>query len=813
VNVAHAVATDGRGRAARPPAAPWWGDGGEEPPARALLPPWLARLTGFAALAALGALEWQRMVGGLSSGRALLWLLAALAVAVVLVLAGRASGRRRRLLAFGAVGGGAIAAFAVSGIDLALVRPGHWDDLATGLVDGAQALGTVKLPYEAAEPWPGVVLELLGAGLLVLAALLAFWPRADDRGYPFLSLAVLLVLVASPVVSLGGARPVLLGTALAALCVCFLWLERLPLRPGLGVAALLALALAGALPLAAVTDRGEPWFDYKAFAENLGPDDPVRFLWNQDYGPIDWPRDGNEVLRVKSDQPFYWKAANLEDFDGTAWRQRRPGEVTEPRDGDVPEDWRNRPGWTSTIEVSIRRMRSTAVISAGATMAVESSSKPLAPSGLPGTYDANPPLRRGDSYTLQVHVPKPTGGTLRQADTGLRGLQGDDLVATLPLLPGRELSYHQLGRGGQGSVDRAVLHVRPYGDQRGPYLEFRGPGVSLFRVDRVLRRTGYWRTWQLAQRLKRGTHTPLEYIVKVNRYLQTGFSYSERPRPVPSGAAPLDGFLFDTKEGYCQHFSGAMALLLRFGGVPARVVSGFSPGGYSKRRGAWIVRDTDAHAWVEAWFDGSGWVTYDPTPDATPARSQIAALEDAPPPAAAPSGSSAAGAAGPGGAARRGGGLRGDLRYDLMRDSAAGTAIGPAASGGAPWWPWALGAVALLALPAVAVVALRRRSRGEPMPPLERAVAELEAALRRAGRPAPTGTTLRQLESRLGNDPEATAYLRALSAARYGPAQPPPTATQRRALRRALGDGLGLSGRVRAWWALPPRGARRRATP
>ena len=87
------------------------------------------------------------------------------------------------------------------------------------------------------------------------------------------SLAALLVLTASPVVSMGGTRPLLLGTALTVLTVCFLWLERLPLRPGLGVAALIGLALAGALPLASAADRGEPWFDYQAFAEGLGPKD------------------------------------------------------------------------------------------------------------------------------------------------------------------------------------------------------------------------------------------------------------------------------------------------------------------------------------------------------------------------------------------------------------------------------------------------------------------------------------------------------------------------------------------------------------
>jgi transglutaminase-like putative cysteine protease len=779
---------------------PWWDHGSEAPPTGALLAPWIARLAGFAALAALGALEWQRMVAGLSSGRALLWLLAAVAVAVGLVFDG---GRARRSpLALPTVAAGGVAlAVVVSGLDLGLLGPRRWDDLFPGLLDGVQALGTVALPYAAASPWPGVVLELLGPLLLVAAALLAFWPRGSERGYPFLSLALLLVLVASPVVSLGGTRPVALGLVLTALCVCFLWLERLPLRPGLGVAALLGIALAGALPLAAAADRGEPWFDYKAFAEGLGPDDPIRFAWNQDYGAIDWPRDGNEVMRVKSDQPFYWKAANLEDFDGTAWRARRPGEVNEPQDGDVPEDWRNRPGWTSTIEVSIRRMRTRAVIAAGTTMAVESSSKPFTRSGTPGTYDANPDLRRGDSYTLQVHVPKPTGGALQTSDTGLGGRQLDDLLLTLPLR--RPLTYHELGRGGTGSVDRTVLHVRPYGDPRHAYLEFPGAGRSLFHIDRVMRQTGYWRTWQLAQRLKQGTKTPLEYIVRVNRYLQTGFSYSERPTPTRPGVAPLDGFLFDTKDGYCQHFSGAMAMLLRMGGVPARVASGFSPGGFSKRRDAWIVRDTDAHAWVEAWFDGSGWVTYDPTPAATPARSQIAALADAPPPAPVTPSASSGGGSGTAGGGGRVGRLRGDLRYDLLRDSASGSPGSASAGGGTPWWVWAL--IGVAALGAGTLAAARLRRRGEPLPPLERAIAELEAALRRAGRPAPTGTTLRQLEARLGGSPEAIAYLRALSAARYGPATATPTPAQRRALRRALGDGLGFGGRVRAWWALPPR--------
>src|SRR6185436_3112918 len=65
----------------------------------------------------------------------------------------------------------------------------------------------------------------------------------------------------------------------------------------------------------------------------------------------------------------------------------------------------------------------------------------------------------------------------------------------------------------------------------------------------------------------------------------------------------------------------------RMGGIPARVAVGFSPGGYRSKAQEWVVSDTDAHSWVEAWFDGIGWVTFDPTPPDTPARSQVAAIE------------------------------------------------------------------------------------------------------------------------------------------------------------------------------------------
>ena len=251
-----------------------------------------------------------------------------------------------------------------------------------------------------------------------------------------------------------------------------------------------------------------------------------------------------------------------------------------------------------------------------------------------------------------------------------------------------------------------------------------------------------------------------------------------------------------------------MAMLLRMGGIPTRVVTGFSPGGYSKSKRAWIVRDTDAHSWVEAWFDDWGWVTFDPTPAGTPARSQIAALERPAEESGTDRGDAAAGDAG---SAARIGGVRPDLLGTQSGPGGAGGGEGADDDGGVAWWWIALAVPFVLALIAWLVIEWRRRSLG-PAAALDRAVAELEAALRRAGRPAGAGTTLQQLEQRLGGTPAAAAYLRALRAGRYAPSAPaadgrrPPRAAARAGERprpgghpaRALGAAALAVGARRA---------------
>jgi protein-glutamine gamma-glutamyltransferase len=762
----------------------------------ALLPPSVARLGGFAALALLGALQWQRMVGGLSSGRALVWVLVAVAAAAAVMRADRLR-RLRGPATLAVVPLALFAAYAASGLPLVLLKPRRIDELGAGLSQGAEALSSVQLPYAGADPWPSDTLQLLGAMLCVAAALLAFWPRdrssAGAGGYMFLSLSLLLVLVAAPLVSIGGTQPVLLGAVLTALTVCFLWLDRIPLRPGVGIAAMLALAVAGALPLASAADGEEPWFDYKTFAEGLGPDDPIAFDWGHSYGPLNWPRDGSEVLRVATTRPSYWKIRNLDDFDGSEWLD---GEVrlggSDPQ-LELPPEWQVQAGWREKFRVTLRRMQTRDVLTAGTTLDVDDTAKIVGPAGEPGTWRAQSEFRGGDSYTVESYVPRPSPQQLADSSAGADPRRAPDLNLVVPV------AGDASGAPGAPAVPVQVRFppFQPRGGDLIPYAQY----PTLVRShdgNRALRRSAYARTWRLAKRLKREAETPYDYVLAVNRHLQDGFTYDEEPADVTPGRATLDAFLFDTRRGYCQHFSGAMALLLRMGGIPTRVVTGFSPGGYSKSKRAWIVRDTDAHSWVEAWFDDWGWVTFDPTPADTPARSQIAALERAPEPGSDRSDA----ASGDAGSAARIGGVRPDLLGRPAGPSGVG-AGGDSADGGPAWWWFALAAPLVLALGAWSVLRWRRRSLG-PAASLDRAVAELDAALRRSGRPAPGGTTLRQLEQRLGRTPQAAAYLQALRAGRYGTTAPPVTPRGRRALRRELAAGGGPAGRLRALWALPP---------
>src|SRR4029077_6665308 len=77
---------------------------------------------------------------------------------------------------------------------------------------------------------------------------------------------------------------------------------------------------------------------------------------------------------------------------------------------------------------------------------------------------------------------------------------------------------------------------------------------------------------------------------------------------------PLANFLFVRKKGHCEYFASSMAVMLRSLHIPSRIVTGFRGGEFNDLTGQYVVRASDAHSWVEAYFPGSGWISFDPTP-------------------------------------------------------------------------------------------------------------------------------------------------------------------------------------------------------
>ncbi len=122
----------------------------------------------------------------------------------------------------------------------------------------------------------------------------------------------------------------------------------------------------------------------------------------------------------------------------------------------------------------------------------------------------------------------------------------------------------------------------------------------------------------LARSITAGAATDLDRARAIERHLRSNYAYSlDMPRRSDD---PLTDFLFVHRSGYCEYFASAMAVMLRSVGIPARLATGFQNGIYNSITGFWIVRASDAHAWVEAWLPGHGWTTFDPTPPDPNAR-------------------------------------------------------------------------------------------------------------------------------------------------------------------------------------------------
>jgi len=126
------------------------------------------------------------------------------------------------------------------------------------------------------------------------------------------------------------------------------------------------------------------------------------------------------------------------------------------------------------------------------------------------------------------------------------------------------------------------------------------------------------RTRVLATQWRREGATDGEMIQRALAWINTDFSYNLAAPPL--GRHSVDEFLYETRTGFCEHFSSSFVFLMRAGGVPARVVTGYV-GGYRNPVGAyWVIQQSDAHAWAEVWLPQRGWVRVDPTAAVAPER-------------------------------------------------------------------------------------------------------------------------------------------------------------------------------------------------
>ncbi|WP_249009608.1 transglutaminase-like domain-containing protein [Conexibacter sp. DBS9H8] len=705
------------------------------PPGRRPAGSWLA----WTALALYGTARWSTLLGAGGAGRLFLML----ALAGLLAAAMRRLRRLPRPAAplraglTGLFGLLALAAILIgSGVAATTLVTLHWGRVADGIAAGLGALPGLLVPYRGNNPHVTVVI-VLGAALLLGLSATAFGTVRDSPASGRLGLSAVALLPLGVIPSaIVAPRLLYLHALITALLAAALALgPRVhPSRRGAATGTVIAAAVIGAIGLGA--SAGSRVALPFSSGERLVVSDAAAaevFNWQQTYGAAAWPRTGASVLTVSAAHPAYWKAEDLDAFNGRSW-------VASP--GGPPAllgvSAAHRRADTQTLTVEVGAVYSKLVFAAGTAAAPRLPD--LSPGAGPGTWVTAFLLQSGDRYRVRVYTPTPTAAQLTAA-----GSRVPAALAPFTRLPALPAAY--------------------------------APVVAL------------------ARRLTAGAPTIAARVAVIENYLRHGFRYTLTPPP--GGSAPLVSFLDVTHAGYCQQFAGAMALLLRLAHIPARVAVGFSTGTRRPGSHTYLVSDRDAHAWVEVWFPGWGWVTVDPTPAgaATPAVSAPVALPATlPTPAGSAVGRTGGRAHGPrpplGGHARlaatgRGGGALGSPNHRT--------------GGGLPVLVILAGGGVLLA-----GLALSARRRWRLPPSWPALSAECERAYRVCGRPLSPGATWRALAGDPGLTAAAARYLSDLEAARFGAGGRAPALSDRAALRRALAAGHGWRGWLRAVRALPP---------
>ena len=640
------------------------------------------RAAGLLLVVAATVTAWTPLLG---------WRVLWIAPPVALAAGALAAGRFPLRLAAVALPAWIPAALLAGGAPVGWLRPSAWDTIVLALADGTRELALL-VPGDRAGDIGTRSVWLLGAGALYLTAAALSAPGPDARLRSALGFAVMTVPWAVAAAIRQVDQTAWPGAAL--LLAGLLWFA--PRRAALPVLALGTSAAVVATASAQVLGPRSQWLNVD---DMVGRQEQFRTLnTTQSYGPITDRRTGATMLEIASPRPALWRMQVLERYGWRGWevgggvmRERLPEPAAEP----------------VTIEVTVRGLRDSQVVSPGRIVSVQASGKV---DTMPG--DAQriiPQPRQDDVYRVQAEMVRVDPRALRRAPP--------------PTHPALHYYTNLMHRWGG---ERLAGTLGEFGAS---------PEVSP-RLERFVQRVPEMgRVIETARRLGQGARSQYEVVERVERYLNSGeFRYSTE---VERGIAfPVLDFLTRSRTGYCQHFAGAAALLLRLAGVPTRVVAGFATG--RSEDGIYKVRDTDAHAWIEVYFEGVGWVPFDPTPAAD---AEVAEEVDplSPPPSP-----------------------------DRGRLAAAGPAV----------------ALALVAAVAVAA-GLRRRSRrrgdrgGDGL---------LERLAVRAGGGVTPATTLRDLRDQLGRiGPHTAAVAADAERARYAPSPAPP-ASRMRVVRAVAAD-------------------------
>jgi protein-glutamine gamma-glutamyltransferase len=490
--------------------------------------------------------------------------------------------------------GAAGAALLVAGaIALDVARP--W---SIGRIAGRAGRGFLDF-YDVLVPFDGVAHPLMH-GVILLAVFLftALTALAVAARRPLLASLVLVAGAGWPATIMPGNDDLGRGAfVLAAVLALVAWLRpeerRAPpqILVGIGiVVAALVLSSSGAIAKGQFVNW-ENWDFYNRPGKPVN----VEYVWRANYDGVDFPKDRTRVFTVQAPaRSLYWRATTLDAFTNDHWDEdlyslysevpSNPVVLTD--DPLLPASARDRSKWTRA-DVTIDALRDAHLVGPSQPVQYNSQEIDAVQYELGGVALAFRPLPRGAEYTVWGYAPQPSPEKLAESS------------ASYPPEIALDRRYLRLEHSAA---------VPPFGSPE--YAEWaRTYFADTFEGQR------YRPLYDVAIDIAGKARNPYAAAVAIEAYFRSagGFVYDEHP-PRAGEAAPLVHFVTKTKRGYCQHFAGAMALMLRYLGIPARVAAGFSSGVYDEEREQWTVYDRDAHTWVEVWFNGYGWLPFDPTP-------------------------------------------------------------------------------------------------------------------------------------------------------------------------------------------------------